>query len=203
MAEEIQYIIDQIQKEGVEKASEKGKKIIESAKEEAKKIISDAEKIYNEKCEIAKNKAIALEEKSLNSIKQASRDLLILLGQSCEKLVLKSLNTSVKKEIDASFLKDLILKVVSNTNNDLNLSLNSSDILKLKDFIISTFENSSNEISLNENNEILNGFTVGIKNQNVYLDYTNEAISEALSSFLRPELSKIINEIVKEDMTKS
>ena len=203
MAEEIQYIIDQIQKEGVEKASEEAKKIIESAKEEAKKIISDAEKIYSEKCEIAKNEAMALEEKSLNSIKQASRDLLILLGQSCEKLVLKSLNTSVKKEIDASFLKDLILKVVSNTNNDLNLSLNSSDILKLKDFIISTFENSSNEISLNENNEILNGFTVGIKNQNVYLDYTNEAISEALSSFLRPELSKIINEIVKEDMTKS
>ena len=203
MAEEIQYIIDQIQKEGVEKASEKGKKIIESAKEEAKKIISDAEKIYNEKCEIAKNEAMALEEKSLNSIKQASRDLLILLGQSCEKLVLKSLNTSVKKEIDASFLKDLILKVVSNTNNDLNLSLNSSDILILKDFIISTFENSSNEVSLVENNEILNGFTVGIKDENVYLDYTNEAISEALSSFLRPELSKIINEIVKEDMTKS
>lgn len=203
MAEEIQYIIDQIQKEGVEKASEEATKIIESAKEEAKKIISNAEKVYKEKCEFAKTEAVALEEKSINSIKQASRDLLILLGQSCEKVVLKSLNTSVKNEIDSSFLKELILNVVSNTNNNLNLSLNSSDALILRDFIISTFENNSNKISLSENNEILSGFTVGIENENVYLDYTNEAISDALASFLRPELSKIINEIIKEDMTKS
>ena len=81
MAEEIQYIIDQIQKEGVEKASEEATKIIESAKEEAKKIISNAEKVYKEKCEFAKTEAVALEEKSINSIKQASRDLLILLGK--------------------------------------------------------------------------------------------------------------------------
>ena len=43
MAEEIQYLIDQIQKEGVDKAQSEAEKIINDAQSEAEKIISDAQ----------------------------------------------------------------------------------------------------------------------------------------------------------------
>ena len=42
MAEEIQYLIDQIQKEGVEKAELEAEKIINDAKSEAEKNKSEA-----------------------------------------------------------------------------------------------------------------------------------------------------------------
>ena len=203
MAEEIQYIINQIKKEGVEEASKEASQIIENAKSEAKKIILNAENIYKEKSELAKKEAISLEKKSLNSVKQASRDLLILLGQCCEKIVVESLNSSVKKEINSSFLKELILKVVSDTNKDnMVISVNPNDAKELKDFASNLLKENGNKISLLESNEILKGFTLKFEDENVYLDYSSDSISSALAEFLRPEISKIISEIA-EEMTKS
>ena len=88
MAEEIQYLIDQIQKEGVEKAKSEAEKIINEAKSEAEKSKSEAI-----------DEAKSLKNKSITAIDQAARDLLITLGQSCEKVVLSTLDVSIKKEL--------------------------------------------------------------------------------------------------------
>ena len=87
MAEEIQYLIDQIQKEGVDKAQSEAEKIISDAQSKAEKIISDAQSEAEKKILLADNEAKSLENKSIKAIEQAARDLLITLGQSCEKVV--------------------------------------------------------------------------------------------------------------------
>ena len=95
MAENIQHIIDQIQKEGIDNATKAADTIIKDAKLEAEKILQES----NEKCAVmiskAEQKATALTDRSIITIKQAARDLLILLGQSCEKVVATSLQQSV------------------------------------------------------------------------------------------------------------
>ena len=47
----------------------------------------------------------------------------------------------------------------------------------------------------------LSGFKVAFKDRNVYLDYTGEAIAEALGAFLRPELAKTVSAIAREQQT--
>ena len=54
------------------------------------------------------------------------------------------------------------------------------------------------DISLSGHSEVLSGFTLGFKDKNVYLDFTGEAIADALGAFLRPELSRLVSDAVRE-----
>ena len=53
MSGEIQHLIDQIQKEGLDEASKKADALLEEAKSEAEKIIFNAEALAKEKVETA------------------------------------------------------------------------------------------------------------------------------------------------------
>ena len=199
MAEEIQYLIDQIQKEGVEKAELEAEKIINDAKSKAKKIINDA------KSEAEKNKSEAIDEakslknKSITAIEQAARDLLITLGQSCEKVVLSTLDVSIKKELKHEFLTILIKKIIENQNESLSVILNESDAKNLIGLVSDIAKENSNEIDLSVDSNILSGFKIQFKENQVFLDYTNESLSNSLSEFLRPELAKIVSEAINKD----
>ena len=199
MAEEIQYLIDQIQKEGVEKAELEAEKIINDAKSEAEKIINDA------KSEAEKNKSEAIDEakslknKSITAIEQAARDLLITLGQSCEKVVLSTLDASIKKELNHEFLTILIKKIIENQNESLSVILNESDAKNLIGLVSDIAKENSNEIDLSVDSNILSGFKIQFKENQVFLDYTNESLTSSLSEFLRPELAKIVSEAIKKD----
>jgi len=199
MAEEIQYLIDQIQKEGVEKAELEAEKIINDAKSKAKKIINDA------KSEAEKNKSEAIDEakslknKSITAIEQAARDLLITLGQSCEKVVLSTLDVSIKKELKHEFLTILIKKIIENQNESLSVILNESDAKNLIGLVSDIAKENSNEIDLSVDSNILSGFKIQFKENQVFLDYTNESLTSSLSEFLRPELAKIVSEAIKKD----
>ena len=199
MAEEIQYLIDQIQKEGIEKAELEAEKIINDAKSEAEKIINDA------KSEAEKNKSEAIDEakslknKSITAIEQAARDLLITLGQSCEKVVLSTLDVSIKKELKHEFLTILIKKIIENQNESLSVILNESDAKNLIGLVSDIAKENSNEIDLSVDSNILSGFKIQFKENQVFLDYTNESLTSSLSEFLRPELAKIVSEAIKKD----
>lgn len=188
MAEEIQYLIDQIQKEGVEKAELEAEKIINDAKSEAEKNKSEAI-----------DEAKSLKNKSITAIEQAARDLLITLGQSCEKVVLSTLDVSIKKELKHEFLTILIKKIIENQNESLSVILNESDAKNLIGLVSDIAKENSNEIDLSVDSNILSGFKIQFKENQVFLDYTNESLTSSLSEFLRPELAKIVSEAIKKD----
>ena len=199
MAEEIQYLIDQIQKEGVDKAQSEAEKIISDAQSEAEKIISDAQSEAEKKILLADNEAKSLENKSIKAIEQAARDLLITLGQSCEKVVLSTLDGSISKELKSDYLKTLIEKIIVNQNESLSVLLNKSDVDNLIHFASDAAKENSIEVDISEDSSILSGFKIQFKNNQVFLDYTNESLSNSLSEFLRPELAKIVSQSINKD----
>ena len=75
MAEELKHLIEQIQKEGVEKADEQANTIISQAKEKAAKIVAEAEQKAYESLLKAKNESEAFAERSVKTLEQAARDL--------------------------------------------------------------------------------------------------------------------------------
>lgn len=198
MAEKIQYLIDQIQKEGVDAATQKADEIIVKAKKEAEQLIAAAEKECADKRLTAEQEAAALTERSIKTIKQSARDLLISLGQSCEKVIQSSLQHAVDESLTSDFIKDLIKQTIDKESGSIEVTVNEKDAATLTAFCADLAASSGKSIALETHHEVLSGFTLGFKEKNVYLDYTGEAIAAALGSFLRPELAKLVSEAVRE-----
>ena len=201
MAEELKHLIEQIQKEGVDKANEQADTILSQAKEKAARIVAEAEHKAAEKLKKAKLESEAMAERSIKTLEQATRDLLITVGQGCEKVVAETLG----KEIDNSFSTELLQKMISDVvaqgRGDMEFTVSETDAAALASFCAEQAKKSGKEIELLSDSEILSGFKVGFKNENVYLDYTGEAVANALAAFLRPELAKTVSRVAREQIS--
>jgi V/A-type H+-transporting ATPase subunit E len=203
MAEELKHLIEQIQKEGVEKADEQANTIISQAKDKAAKIVAAAEDKAYESLLKAKNESAAFAERSVKTLEQAARDLLITLGQGCEKVVTDILGKEVDKTVSGDLLQKIITGVVEQSSGGVELTLSESDKSSLTSFCAALAKKSGKEIRLESDAEILSGFTVTFSGQNASLDYTGEAVAEALAAFLRPELAKTVSAIAREQLTNA
>ena len=124
---------------------------------------------------------------------------MILLGQSCEKVISSSLQHSVGNALSSDLLKELIKKsIISGESGSIEITVNESEVKALTAYCAELAAESGADISLSSHSEILSGFTLGFKDKNVYLDYAGDAIADALGAFLRPELAKLVSDAVRE-----
>jgi V/A-type H+-transporting ATPase subunit E len=203
MAEELKHLIEQIQKEGVDKANEEAANIISQAKEKAAKIVAEAEEQAHQNLEKAKTTSDAFAERSVKTLEQAARDLLITVGQGCEKVVTELLGKEIEKTLSGDLLQNIITGVVTQGSDNVELVVSENDKTALISFCAELAKKSGKEIDLTSDSEVLSGFKIGFKGQNVYLDYTSEAIAEALAAFLRPELAKTVSGVAREQLTNA
>ncbi len=204
MAEELKHLIEQIHREGVEKANEQADTIISQAKEKAAKIVAEAEEKAHSLLKKAQTESEAFAERSVKTLEQAARDLLITVGQGCEKVISGTLGQAVDTTLSADFLQQMIKGVIElSKGSNIVLNVNDTDKAALASFCAEQAKKSGREIELVSDAEILSGFKVGFKDENVYLDYTGEAIAEALSAFLRPELAKTVSAIAQDQLSNA
>ncbi len=204
MAEELKHLIEQIQKEGVEKANDQADTIISQAKDKAAKIVADAEEKANNILKKAKEESEAFAERSVKTLEQAARDLLITVGQGCEKVASSTLGQEVESSLSGDFLQQLIKNVGEQSKgSELSLSVSDKDKAALAAFCAEQAKKSGSQIELVSDSEVLSGFKVEFKDKNVYLDYTGEAIAGALGAFLRPELAKTVSAIARDQQANA
>lgn len=204
MAEELKHLIEQIQKEGVDKANEEAETIISQAKEKAARIVVEAEEKAHNLLKKAQTESEAFAERSVKTLEQAARDLLITVGQGCEKVAAGTLGKEIEATLSGDFLQQMILNVIEQgKGSDLVISASDEDKTALVTFCAEQAKKSGREIELISDSEILSGFKVGFKDKAVYLDYTGEAVAEALGAFLRPELAKTVSAVAQEQLTKA
>jgi len=204
MAEELKHLIEQIQKEGVEKANEQAETIISQAKEKAAKIVAEADKKAEDTLLKAKTEAESFANRSVKTLEQAARDLLITVGQGCEKVVTETLDKKVSESLSGDLLQKMILSVVEqNKGSSVELSVSEADKAALTAFCAEQAKQSGQEIELVSDSEVLSGFKVGFKDQNVYLDVTAEAVATTLAAFLRPELAKTVSGVAREQLSNA
>ena len=204
MAEELKHLIEQIQKEGVEKADEQANTIISQAKDKAAKIVAEAEEKAHAALLKAKTESEAFAERSVKTLEQAARDLLITVGQGCEKVVTETLGQKVDTALSGDLLEQMILSTVGqNAGSSVQLSVSEADKAALTAFCAEAARKSGQSIELQSDSEVLSGFKIGFRDQNVYLDFSGEAVAEALASFLRPELAKTVSGVAREQLSNA
>ena len=197
---QLQALIDQIKKDGVEAAVTEAESVLNAAKAEAEKIISDAKAQAEKYLLDAKNENEKMVKSSEDAIRQAGRNLLISFRES----VSKELNAIVSENVTAVYSSDAFAKLIVNAvegwvakpdAEDISVVLNSADLKSLEETLVAGLKDKLGKgVTLKANDNFDGGFRIAVNNGGAYYDYSAEAVVEMLSSYLSPKVTALLKE---------
>ncbi|MCZ7592253.1 MAG: ATPase [Kiritimatiellae bacterium] len=206
MAEELQHLIERIQREAVDTGEKQAADLVAKAKRQAAEIVAEAEKQAKEYREKAERDAEQFTARSQQTLRQASRDLLITVGRGVENIVgrlaKEASDASLTYETVQTMLEKLVESYWSRPDREhrIEVMVNPKDQERLVAFFKSKYrEQLGKGLEVKGDERILKGFNVKLANGRIEHSFTNEAIAEALSSFLRPHLAAIVYQAAREN----
>ncbi len=197
---QLQELINQIKKDGVKVAETEAASIVESAKAEADKIIAEAK---------AEAEKILLEAKKQNermvcvsedSIRQAGRNLLISFRESVTKELDAIVGDNVAAAYSSSAMSKLIVQVVETWAKnpeveDISVLLGKKDLAALEAGLLAGLKAKMLKgVTLKANDNFDGGFRIAVNNGRVYYDYSAEAVTQMLSTYLSPKVTTLMKE---------
>ena len=195
MDAKLDTLIEKLKTEGVEAARQQSDDIIDKAKKDAEEIIRKAKTDADSLVKQAETKAQEFQRNSEAAIQQASRDMVLVLKEKIINLFNKTLKAKVEKSLSEDFIKSLIIKIAEQINPDsmVGIQISDSDKSDLMKALQSGLKDTlKNDFEIKVSNRINNGFRIGIKDQDVYYDFTDESIATSLLEFLNPTLQKLV-----------
>ncbi len=197
MAEvKLDNLIEKLRQEGVENAQQKADEIINNAKKEADQIVKDAEKKADDIVSKGEQKAQQFQQNAELAVKQAERDGELLFKNRINDIFDRVFKRDVGQALDAEVMKDMILKVVDKWTDkpEVEVKVSKDDKKKLEKVLFSSLKKDVKEgIEIKVGQDISNGFRIGMKNENVYYDFTDESIAAIMKSNLNPRLKQILD----------
>ncbi len=200
MEVQLQELIEQIKKDGVEAAEAEAKNIVDAAREEAKIIIAEAHAQADKILEYAKSENERMTKASEDAIRQAGRNLLITFRESVTRELNSILSRNVETVYSSESLSQLIINIVENWANkpdaeNVAIILNSADLKRLEEILLSALKDKMlNGITLKTNDNFDGGFRIAVNNGSAYYDYSSEAVVDMLSNYLTPKVTKLLKE---------
>lgn len=197
---QLQELIDQIKKDGVEVAESEAKSIIDTAKAEAEKIISDAKAQAEKILADAKTENEKMVKSSEDAIRQAGRNLLISFRESVTRELKSIINENVASVYSSDMFAQLIKNVVESwaektDTEDIAVILNSNDLKAFEETALTALkERISKDITLKANDNFDGGFRIAVNNNGAYYDYSAEAVVDMLSNYLSPKVTQLLKE---------
>jgi len=197
---QLQALIDQIKRDGVEAAAVEAESVLKAAKAEAEKIIADAKSEAEKILINAKNENDRMVKSSEDAIRQAGRNLLISFRESVTKELKAIVSENVTAVYSSESFAQLVVKAVEGWANkpdadDISVILNSEDLKALEDTMLAGLkEKMTKGITLKANDNFDGGFRIAVNNGGAYYDYSSEAVVDMLSNYLSPKVTAILKE---------
>ena len=138
MEVQLEKLIEKIKNKGIDIANIQADEIIQKAKIEAVSIVEKAKMEIEELKVVTKKETDDYRANAENSIRQASRDTVLVLRNKIQEMFDNVLTKQVAVAFDEGFMKDLINKIVSNWTEGqaIDVVAGSVDVEKLKQMII-------------------------------------------------------------------
>lgn len=197
---QLQELIEQIKKDGVDAAEAQAEAIIVSAKAEAEKIIADAKAEADKLMANAKAENAKAVKSGEDAIRQAGRNLLISFRES----VTKELKAIVNDNVNTVYSSDAFAKLIINAvecwagkpeADDISVILNDGDLAKLEEALLAELKAKMlGGVTLKANDNFDGGFRIAVNNGTVYYDYSAEAVTDMLSDYLSPKVTALLKE---------
>ena len=197
MEMELNSLIEKIKKEGMTEAKSKSEEIIKQAEDKKRTLIKEAEDKAGIIIKKAENEAERLKDNSQKAVIQAIRDATLSLKDQIKNVFEAILKREIEQTLSDEFIAQLILRLAKSWPEDrkagLEILISQKDKKRLEKLVLSKFKNKlSSGITFKVSPNINKGIYIGIKGQDAYYDFTDEAILEILKEHLRPFIVKII-----------
>ncbi len=209
MAEELEHLIAKLQSEAINKAEKEAADIVSKSREKAARTVKEAESKAREITAKAEQDAQLFTERSIRTLEQVSRDLLISVGQGVENILSDLVGEALDEAMSIDVVKDMLGRMAEtymsrdDKERRIDLLVNPEDQQALITFFSDRYRQQlAKSIEIHPDRNITKGFRVSFKDEHAHHDFTKEAIAEALSRFLRPHLAEIILKVAQEDWDK-
>jgi len=198
MEVELGTIIEKIKKEGVGEAEKRSDEILSQAKRKAKEIVDAAEKEKGAIIDNGKKEAEKMKANGEESLRQASRDVLLGLKES----IIGLFDTVLRGEVGDAFSADIIQKMIlglaekfqKDGSSDVEVLLSDKDKKALEDALLAALKKKmSGGVTLKASPGVEKGFRIGKKGEESYYDFTDQAVAEAFKEFLNPRMKEILD----------
>ena len=188
MAEELQSLIEKINRDGVEKANAEAERIISSAKAQAAEIVKNAKDEAASFAQDAERKAKESSERAGETMRQAARDAVI----SVEGAVTRLLEQLLRSNVDAALADPATAAAVAGTavkelvgSGEVAAGAKIVEALRAQLAAKPSFK-----VSLDDT--LGSGFMVKLDGGRVEHDFTGATVAAELAKRLRPDLAKIM-----------
>ena len=198
MEMDLNSIISKIKQDGVQEAERKSEQIIDQANKESDRIISKAEEERSSMIKKAEEETRRMRKNSEESIKQAARDVLLGLRQSIIMLFDKLIKRKVGENMSSEVMKEMLVKLAENFKKEgssrIEVLLNEKQKDELEGLLMSSLsEEMRRGVEIKPVRNIEHGFRIGTREGGAYYDFTEEAVVEAMKTFLNEKVSELLS----------
>ena len=190
MAEELQQLLEKIQRDGVDKANAEAAAIVAKAKAEADAIVKKAQDAAAAAEAKGKADAEAYAARAKETISQAARDTVLKVKDDVTKLLTKLLTQNVTAALATEAVPlaaAAVKELVTGDNAEVAASAKLVDALRAQ-----LAQQAQSGVKVVADETTGTGFTVRLDNGRVEHDFTDAAISEALAQRLRADLAALL-----------
>jgi V/A-type H+-transporting ATPase subunit E len=197
---QLQELIDQIKKNGVEAAETEAIAITDAAKAEAQKIIADAQAQAEKILASAKAENDRIVRSGEDAIRQAGRNLLISFRESVTRELEVILAKNVSDVYSSEAFSKLIVSVIEAWSqkpeaDDISVILNTKDLEALEECLLASVKDKMlSGVTLKANDNFDGGFRIAVNEGSAYYDYSTDSVVEMLSNYLSPKVAKLLKE---------
>lgn len=201
---QLKELIDAIQRDGVDKVRQESEELLKQARAQADGILAAARAQADALLADARQEQGRLEHAGRESLKQASRDLLLKVRKQLESLFAalmkeKTLAALNEKEI-ASAIAAMIAGWPPERLGTIELVLPEKQFAALAGALRKAMAGKiAAGIEIKASAELAHGFRVAEKNGHAYYDFSAESIAESLSLSLNPFMAGIMAESLRQD----
>ena len=188
-------LIEKIRKEGIDEAQLKADELINEAKKQAASIINDAKKESAKIVEDGKKQAAQFQQNAEADLKQAARNTELLLKEKIIGLFDKVFKKQVAAALKPDFMNKLIINIINTWAKDVNteIIINDKDKKELENLLFTGLKKElKDSVNIRVSTDISSGFRIGLKGEQVYYDFSDEAIADVLKSLINHRLKEIL-----------
>ena len=199
MEEQLQSLLDRIRSEGVERAEAEAAAIVQRAEDRARATLEEAQAEAEHIRRRAQEDADAALQRGEKALEQASRDLLLTLQRRIEAVLRQSLRENLAEALTPRTVAEMLVRLAdAYAAHDMNESrvdvlLGPEDRESLAALVMSDYRGLvAQGLTLRTDEKLDKGFRVSFAEDELYHDFSLQALADALAPVLKGPLAEIV-----------
>ncbi len=186
--EDLQSLLEKINRDGVEKADAEAKRIVDAAKARADAIVKEAREAAAKEKADAEKSAAEYAARAAETVRQGARDVILKVEESLRTLLERTLAKDVETALaDERTACDIVAEAVRAVTGPAEVALPAKLVPAVKARLAD-----NQKITVVMDDSVGAGFRVRTEGGRVESDFTASAIAEEIARRLRPDLAKLL-----------